>query len=127
MRKLFILILSLYFSINLNAQTNLNGIWKDVNSKNFKNCYLIIAQDKDSVFVNHYLEYKGTPMVEYGKGILKNDSLIYNVKVSLAVPGWSTAGQHRLKIIHDKEISGMYFDNKGNSGEIKFTKYLPKK
>lgn len=127
MRKLFILILSLYFSINLNAQTNLNGIWKDVNSKNFKNCYLIIAQDKDSVFVNHYLEYKGMPMVEYGRGILKNDSIIYYLKVPLPIPGWSTAGEHRLKIIHDKEISGMYFDNKGYSGEIKFTKFLPKK
>jgi hypothetical protein len=125
MQKLYILIFSLCFSINLNAQNNLNGIWKDVNSKKFKNCFLIIAQDKDSIFINHYIEYKGTPMVEYGRGVLKNDSIIYNVKVTLPIPGWSTAGQHHLKIINTNEISGMYFDNKGNSGKLKFTKFLP--
>ena len=95
MKKIYFLIFTLYLSAQIEAQHNLNGVWKDVNDTAFKNCYLIIAQDKDSVFVNHYLEFNGTPMVEYGKGIIKKDSVMYNVNVSLAIPGWSTKGTHK--------------------------------
>jgi hypothetical protein len=125
MKKIYILIFTLYLSAQIMAQHNLNGMWKDVNDTAFKNCYVIIAQDKDSVFVNHYLEFNGTPMVEYGKGIIKNDSVIYNVNVSLAIPGWSTKGIHKLKITNQNTLLGMYFDNKGNSGKIEFTRFLP--
>lgn len=120
-----ILFIPLFFSVSY-SQHNLNGIWKDVNNKNFKNCFLIIAQSGDSVFINHYLEYKGTPMVEYGKGIITKDSVKYEVKVSLSIPGWSNAGVHHLKIINKKQLSGMYFDSLGNSGELFFKKHLPK-
>lgn len=109
------------------AAYNLNGVWADSASNNFTNCTLVMAQHGDSIFVTHYLEFNGVPMVEYGKGIIFGDSVVYNVWVAQSIPGWSLQGIHKLSIQKDgTQLNGMYFDSKGNSGALIFNKKLPK-
>lgn len=125
--KITLFILLFNFSNDVISQQNLNGVWKDSSGVQFKNCYLIIAQEDSIVNMIHYLEYNGIPMVEYGKGTFVNDSVVYEVTVSQAVPGWSTKGIHKLVISKDgKKLSGMFFDNKGNEGRIVFIKQFIK-
>jgi len=109
------------------GQHNINGVWKDSSGVQFNNCYLIIAQEDSVVNMIHYLEYNEIPMVEYGKGTYLNDSVVYEVTVSQAVPGWSTKGIHKLVLSKDgNKLSGMFFDNKGNKGRIVFIKQFIK-
>jgi hypothetical protein len=100
---------------------NISGHFIDINSDFFQNCHLIVAQDGDSIFVAHYLEWKGTPMVEYGKGIREGDTITYDVVVTRAIPGWATTGTHTLVLSEDrKTLAGQYSDAKGNTGPLKF-------
>lgn len=127
MRKFFTSLFFIFLVHQMHAQQNINGIWEDLNGTSFTNGKMIIAQDGEKVVITHYIEFNGTPMVEYGNGWFKGDSLVYNVKVSMAIPGWSTKGVHKLKLIDDgKKLSGMYFDAKGNQGPLVFVKKRPK-
>lgn len=123
---LLIILITLNFTA-LKAQ-NFNGIWSDSSSTSFNNCYAIFAEDGDSIHVTHYLEFNGEPFVEYGSGIIKNDSLIYKVKVVQQIKGWKSAwGIHKLKISADKKsLRGTYTDNLGNTGSLVFKKSFPK-
>lgn len=119
--KLFTIFLFItMISLNANAE-DINGIWQDSTSTSFSNCTAIFAVKNDSVFMTHYLEFNTIPFVEYGKGVIKGDSIIYSVTVSKQIPGWSTAGVHRLKSFDQgKTLRGNYHDNKGNSGTLVF-------
>lgn len=99
---------------------NLDGWWSDSSSSSFSNCYANFQQIKDSVYMTHFIEFNGHPFFETGKGIVKNDSLIYNVIVRHGIEGWSTAGMHKLKIIDENTLEGTYADNKGNKGPLVF-------
>ena len=100
----------------------LNGWWSDSASASFSNCYASFQLVGDSVFMTHYIEFNNQPFFETGKGIVKGDSLIYNVIVRHGIEGWSTAGTHCLAIKNDSLLEGSYSDNKGNKGPLVFRK-----
>lgn len=129
MLKNTIIILIFYISISsCNSKTdtqpaNISGLWADVNSGNFKNCYVIIAQDGNKIIMNHYLEFKGTKMVEYGIGEIKDTSVTYDVVVTKAIPGWATKGKHFLTLNKQGDtLRGIYEDEQGKNGPIVFAK-----
>jgi hypothetical protein len=102
---------------------NISGLWADVNSSNFKNCYVIIAQDGNKIIMNHYLEFKGTGMVEYGIGKIKDTTVSYDVVVTKAIPGWATKGKHFLTLNKKGDtLRGTYQDEQGKHGTIVFAK-----
>ena len=110
------------------AQNDVNGIWKDSASTSFDKGTMIIAQHGDSIILTHYLEFNGQPFTEYGVGNLKGDSLIYNLTVTLTIPGWSATGVHKLKLTENgNKLVGIYMDDKGNSGRLVFTRLAPLK
>lgn len=101
-----------------------SGVWKDVNSDSFTNCYAQFTQKKDSIFMTHFLEFNGEPFYEVGEGIRKGDSIIYRVEVKHQISGWSTAGDHHLKINKEGNIlEGYFIDNLGNKGSLKFARF----
>lgn len=105
------------------SSANISGLWADVNSGNFKNCYVIIAQDGNKIIMNHYLEFKGTKMVEYGIGEIKDTTVTYDVVVTKAIPGWATKGKHILILNKQGDtLRGNYEDEQGKSGPIVFAK-----
>lgn len=99
---------------------SINGWWSDSASTSFSNCYASFQLVGDSVFMTHYIEFNQQPFFETGKGIVKDDSLIYDVIVRHGIEGWSTAGTHRLAIKNDSLLEGNYSDNKGNKGPLVF-------
>lgn len=119
--RFFLSVFILFSGLILRAQDNinLNGIWRDSTSTEFTNCYAVISQDGNKITINHYLEWKGQPFVESGKGTLKGRNLQYKVKVTLQIKGWATKGVHELILSSDgKTLRGSYKDNAGNSGPI---------
>jgi len=124
MKSLLTLLFGLFLSTSLLSKdiaNDINGLWEDSTGNSFTNCHAIFSVKNDSVFMTHYLEFNGTPFVEHGGGIISNDSLIYSVIVTKGIPGWSTAGVHRLKISNKgNTLRGTYHDNKGNTGPIVF-------
>jgi hypothetical protein len=122
---LFLSICAVTASAQTTAPINLNGIWADSNSTSFQNCYLIIAQEGEKINMSHYLEFNGTPMVEYGTGKYGNGKVYFEVKVSKAIPGWATTGKHFLMLSNDgKTLRGEYEDDKGNRGPLVFKRIL---
>ena len=104
---------------------DVNGLWTDVAGPDFKNGYLVLAQDGDEIHMAHYLEYKGTPMVEYGRGSSKNGKIVLHVKVSKPIPGWATAGTHTLQLSDDGNmLKGEYADSRGNKGPLEFRRVM---
>ena len=102
---------------------NISGLWTDVNSSDFKNCYIIIAQDRNKIIMNHYLEFKGAGMVEYGIGKIKNNTVSYDVVVTKAIPGWATKGKHFLTLNKKRDtLRGTYQDEQGKHGTIVFAR-----
>jgi len=102
---------------------NISGLWTDVNSGNFKNCYVIIAQDGNKIIMNHYLEFKGYKMVKFGMGKKKDTTVSYDVVVTKAIPGWATKGKHILTLNKQRDtLRGIYEDELGKNGPIVFAK-----
>ena len=100
---------------------DLNGIWSDASSQAFQYCYLIIAQEGSTLHTAHYLEFRGTPMVEYGIGSVKDGDIKLQVKVTKPIPGWATAGVHTLHLSEDGNVlRGEYTDDKGNKGALAY-------
>src|SRR4051812_47145393 len=94
---------------------DLNGLWADASSPSFRNCYLIIAQEGSDIHTAHYLEFNGTPMVEYGQGNIDAGKIVLQIKVSKPIPGWSTSGMHTLQLSADgNSLRGEYDDGRGN-------------
>ncbi len=99
----------------------IDGFWSDSTSTNFTNCYAQFTQKGDSVFMTHFLEFQGQPFFERGVGIIKGDSLIYNVVVIHKIEGWATTGKHALKLSKDgKTLEGTIFAGNGYVGPITF-------
>lgn len=120
------LVLGFFFLLigitSCNAQT-INGVYADSSDGALKNCYAIFSQEEDTIRMTHYLEFEGASFVEHGQGIVKGDSLIYAVTVTLNGPDWPTQGVHRLRIEQGGEVlRGIYRDSKGNSGPLVFLK-----
>ena len=100
---------------------SIQGEWKDVNGNAFEHCTANFYQVGDSIFFNHFLTWNGKPFFEKGSGIIKGDSVLYQVDVLYGIEGWSTAGDHALKLSADgNTLEGSYKDNTGNSGPLKF-------
>jgi hypothetical protein len=118
-----IITLSSCISKTQTSSANISGLWTDVNSDNFKNCYVIIAQDGNKIIMNHYLEFKGAKMVEYGIGEIKDNTVTYDVVVTKAIPGWATKGKHILTLNKQGDtLRGNYEDELGKNGPILFAK-----
>jgi len=99
------------------------GLWEDSNSTSFQHCYLIVSEQGKDLTTAHYLEFNGKPMVEQGTGTREGNKVVVNVKVTLAIPGWATAGTHTLFVSDDgKTLKGEYADAKGNRGLLVFKK-----
>jgi hypothetical protein len=127
-KKLFLILMLIITLSSCTSKTdvlpaNISGLWADVNSGNFKNCYVIIAQDGNKIIMNHYLEFKGTGMVEYGIGKIKDTTVSYDVVVTKAIPGWATKGKHFLTLNKKGDtLRGTYQDEQGKYGKIVFAK-----
>jgi hypothetical protein len=120
--KLFIF-LSSCTSKTESSSANISGLWADINTGNFKNCYVIIAQDGNKIIMNHYLEFKGAKMVEYGIGKINDTTVTYDVVVTKAIPGWATKGKHILTLNKQGDtLRGIYEDELGKNGPIVFAK-----
>ncbi|HEY8401809.1 MAG TPA: hypothetical protein VIK89_11125 [Cytophagaceae bacterium] len=120
---LAVFLLVVLSSLNSYAQNDISisGIWADSNSASFQNCYALFSQDGESVYLVHYLEFNGTGMVEHGFGKRVGNKVEYEVKVTKAIPGWSTSGKHTLYLSPDgNTLRGTYVDAKGNEGPIVF-------
>ena len=102
----------------------LSGLWADANTnEHFNNGYVIFSVEGNHVEMMHYLEYKGTPMVEKGKGQLYGRRLDYFVVVTRPIPGWALTGEHFLTLSADgKTLTGAFEDEKGNLGKLNFKK-----
>lgn len=126
-KTIVILILLMFFS-SCNHESNkpvanISGLWTDVNSSNFSNCYVIIAQDGKKIIMNHYLEFKGTRMVEYGIGEINGNTVAYDVVVTKAIPGWAVKGKHTLTLNKQRDtLRGTYQDEQGKKGPLVFAK-----
>ena len=101
---------------------NVNGLWEDVNNANFSNGHMIVSQDDDVIYVTHYVEFKGTPLVEYGIGSRVGNTIEYKVKVTQPIPGWTTEGVHTLTISNDGSQLIGYYTSDGDKGPLKFKK-----
>lgn len=100
---------------------NFNGLWRDVAGTNFTNCYLIISQDGTEARMTHYLEFNGTPMVEFGEGKVTGNKVHFKVKITQQIPGWATTGEHDLVLSDDgNTLQGNFKDGKGNTGPLQF-------
>jgi hypothetical protein len=100
---------------------NLNGLWRDVAGPTFANCYLIISQDGTQARMTHYLEFNGTPMVEFGEGTVTGNKVHFKVKITQQIPGWATTGEHDLELSDDgNSLQGTFKDGKGNKGPLLF-------
>jgi hypothetical protein len=124
--KLLIITLCISFPIFTFSQS-FNGVWVDSSDVNFSNCTAVFSVKKDSVFMTHYLEFKGNPFIEHGSGIVEGNKIKYSVDVTLQVPGWSASkGNHILTLSEDKTtLRGTYEDNLGNKGNLVFKRKYP--
>lgn len=106
---------------------DINGVWADSSSASFNNCYAVFSEQNDSIHMAHYIEFNGTPFVEYGSGIIQNGKYIYTVYVTKQIPGWTTTqGKHILELSSDgNTLRGTYSDNSGNTGPLVFKRMLP--
>jgi hypothetical protein len=127
-KKLFLILVLFITLFSCTSKTdtlpaNISGLWTDVNSSNFKNCYVIIAQDGNKIIMNHYLEFKGTRMVEYGIGKIKDSTVSYDVVVTKVIPGWAAKGKHFLTLNKQRDtLRGTYQDEQGKHGAIVFAR-----
>ena len=116
-----ILVLLLVGTSLSQSNSNVSGVWSDCQGEAFSNCTAVFSQKGDSIFVTHYIEWNGQPMVEHGWGTRQGNVLTYHVWVTVQIPGWSTQGDHYLTLSEDgNTLEGVYKDNKGNSGPLKF-------
>ncbi|POY37789.1 hypothetical protein C3K47_04450 [Solitalea longa] len=114
------------FTDHSSPPINITGLWADSNSTNFSHCYAIFSQEGNKVKVAHYLEFKGTPMVEIGEGNITGNKVDYKVKVTKAIPGWALSGEHILELSPDgNTLRGIYKDEQGNTGPMVFKKLRP--
>lgn len=102
------------------SKIDINGVWEDINS-GVQNAVAIISEQNGKVIFSHYLEWKGQKFVESGTGKRPGNTIIYNVKVTLPIEGWATAGTHTLKLSEDgNTLEGTFIDNKKRNGPISF-------
>ena len=104
------------------SSTSYNGIWEDVNTDDFKNCYAVFSEIGNSIHIAHYIEFKGQPFFETGSGIIKGDSIIYHVDVIKPIPAWGPeGGTHYLKLSEDKNtLKGVFVTDGGHKGPLIF-------
>ena len=101
----------------------LTGLWADSSGTDFSNGRLIFSVEGTNVEMMHYIEYKGKPMVEKGKGQIYGRRLDYFVVVTKSIPGWALTGEHFLTLSGDgTTLRGAYEDEKGNLGKLVFKK-----
>lgn len=127
LRRWVLAAMVLFFASAGAAQAgDVNGLWADVAGPDFRNGALVLAQDGNEIHMAHYLEYKGTPMVEHGRGSFKDGKIVLKVKVSKPIPGWATTGIHTLQLSEDgNTLKGEYTDSHGNKGPLEFRRAQP--
>ena len=110
------------------SSSNVGGVWSDCQGEAFSNCTAVFSQKDDSVFVTHYIEWNGHPMIEHGRGTRIGNVLTYHVWVTVQVPGWGALeGDHYLTLSEDgNTMEGQYKSDEGNSGPLKFVRSFPK-
>lgn len=98
------------------------GVWTDHPAPTITNAYMIISQIGSKLKMVHHLTWKGQPFIEEGVGTINADGYIqWDVIVTTPIPGWATAGQHKLKYESNKgTLKGTYHDNKDNEGPLFF-------
>ncbi|MCZ4338931.1 hypothetical protein [Shewanella colwelliana] len=122
---LFIALVSCFtLGLKVHANTGIasmvDGLWHDVNSSDFTNGVMILAQDGDQIKMSHYVEYKGVAMVEYGTGTRIGNTIEVDVTVTRPIPGWVVEGKHRLQLSADgTKLEGHYYSSEG-SGPLRF-------
>lgn len=101
----------------------LAGLWTDSNSTVFKNSSIIFSVEGSQLEMMHYMEWKGKPFLEKGRGKIYGRKLDYFVVVTKPIPGWALTGEHFLTLSADgKTLRGAFEDENGNIGALVFKK-----
>ncbi|WPO79080.1 hypothetical protein [Flavobacterium sp. KACC 22761] len=123
--RLLFIISILFFNLGYSQEKSvpkidINGVWEDINS-GVQNTVAIISEQNGKIIFTHYLEWKGQKFVESGTGKRTGNKITYNVKVTLPIEGWATAGTHTLVLSEDgNKLEGTFKDNKNRTGSIAF-------
>lgn len=119
-----VLVITLFCGMASNSHAQevvlLDGLWGDVNTTDFTNGTMIIAQDGNTIYVSHYVEYKGVAMVEYGIGTRSGDVLDYEVNVTRPIPGWVEKGHHTLTLSEDGQRLEGHYQSIAGKGPLLF-------
>jgi len=104
-------------------ENELAGLWRDSNNTVFKNSSIIFSVEGSNIEMLHYMEWKGQPFVEKGRGKIYGRKLDYFVLVTHSIPGWALTGEHFLTLSADgRTLRGAYEDELGNLGVLVFKK-----
>jgi hypothetical protein len=131
MKKLAVFALVLFILCEVSvavAGHNISGIWREDSPANsdVANAQLMYAQSGNNVQVVGYFEFKGTPCVWYGSGILRGNALEYSVIYSKPYPDWrgnGADGKHVMTLSGDgKTVTGKWHNNNGDSGPARYIK-----
>ena len=102
---------------------DLAGLWRDSNRTAYQNSSIIFSVEGSNLEMLHYMEWKGQPFVEKGKGKIYGRNLDYFVVVTKPIVGWALTGEHFLTLSEDgKTLRGAYEDELGNLGALVFKK-----
>lgn len=109
-----------------NHSRSFNGFWLGQSDANFENNHIVFSEIGDSIYIGHFLEFKGKPFYEKGSGIIKGDSVIYHVDVIRPIPDWGPdGGTHYLKLSEDKNtLEGIFITDGGNRGPLVFKREI---
>tara|TARA_B100000809_G_scaffold221129_1_gene229237 strand:- start:71 stop:499 length:429 start_codon:yes stop_codon:yes gene_type:complete len=101
----------------------LAGLWRDSNNTTYKNSSIIFSVEGANIEMLHYMEWKGQPFVEKGRGKIYGRKLDYFVVVTKSIVGWALTGEHFLTLSADgRTLRGAYEDELGNMGALVFKK-----
>ena len=101
----------------------LTGLWRDSNTAVYKNSSIIFSVEGSNVEMLHYMEWKGQPFVEKGRGKIYGRKLDYFVVVTKSIPGWALTGEHFLSLSSDgRTLRGAFEDENGILGPLVFKK-----
>ena len=101
----------------------LAGLWRDSNTTDYKNSTILFSVEGSQLEMMHYMEWKGKPFLEKGRGKIYGRKLDYFVVVTKTIPGWALTGEHFLTLSADgKTLRGAFEDENGKIGALVFKK-----
>jgi hypothetical protein len=101
----------------------LAGLWRDSNTTVYKKSTVLFSVEGSQLEMMHYMEWKGKPFLEKGRGKIYGRKLDYFVVVTKPIPGWALTGEHFLTLSADgRTLRGAFEDENGTIGALVFKK-----